>query len=93
MNKRDCIDDIDVMCFDLLLGRKNGINDVIETYWKNDSLVKRTGGNKSMARRLRRCLNIPEGFTGTICFSFQDSRLSDSPWIKRTDGGRYIQLR
>jgi len=93
MNGRNCIDDIDMLCFDLLLDRKHGVNKVITTYWANGSLVIRAGGNKSMARRLRNCLNIPKGFTGHISFSFHKSHLSGSPWIERSDGGRYIQLR
>jgi len=94
MNGRDCIDDYDVLCCSLLLGGKPGVNSIVRTRWSQDNLVEpRQSGNKSMARRLRRCLNIPDGFTGTICFSFYNSRLSGPPWIDRLDGGRYIQLR
>ena len=94
MNGRDYIDDYDLLCFSLLLGGELGVTGTVRTRWSQGNLVEpRQGGNKSQARRLCRCLNIPDGFTGIICFSFHNSRLSDSPWMERPDGGRYIQLR
>jgi len=94
MPVRDCIDDIDVICHRLLLGHQLGINKKVLTRWSKDNLVSPSPkGNKMFARRLRRCLNLPEGFTGKIVFSFHDSKLSGPPWIEDEDGGRYVALR
>lgn len=92
MNGRDHKDDIDLHCFSVLLNMELGVNAVVRTRWNNDTLVEPRYGTRTSARALRRCLNIPEGFTGYISFSFHNSRLSGPPWVEK-DGGRYIQLR
>jgi hypothetical protein len=91
---RDRKGDYDLLLFGLLLG-KPGVNDSIRTRWHHDSLVEpRVMGTKSMARQLRRCLEIPKGFSGYITFNFHNSRLSGLPFIEGADGSKQqIQLR
>src|SRR5690349_347789 len=91
---RDCKDDYDLLCFGLLVGKPN-VTAQIKTRWSNDNLVEpRLMRSKTAARQLRRCLDIPEGFSGFIVFNFHNSHLSGLPRIVEKDGSsKAIQLR